>query len=84
MKILDTHAKNLMKNMLTECPIWKYLQMSLNNKHRNAGRYLIKCVTLLCLSKLCVHHVCGIFGQMDTTYVTFFLFHVDAHPPNKT
>jgi len=73
MKILDIHVKNLMKNMLTECLIWKFIPMSLNNKkHRNIGRYLVKCVTLLCLSKLCVQHMCGIFGQMDITYVTFF------------
>jgi hypothetical protein len=47
MKILDTHAKNLMKNMLTECLIWKFIPMSLNNNnHKNAGRDLIKSVTI--------------------------------------
>ena len=46
MKIFDTHAKNLMKSMLTECLIQKFIPMSLNsNKHRNAGRDLIKDVT---------------------------------------
>ena len=46
MKILDPHAKNLMKNMLTDCLIWNLIPMSLNNnKHKNAGRDLIKSVT---------------------------------------
>jgi len=45
MKILDIHAKNLMKNMLTECLIWKVIPMTLNNKHGNAGRDLIKSAT---------------------------------------
>jgi hypothetical protein len=44
-KILDIHAKNFIKNMLTECLIWKFITMSLNNKHGNAGRDLIKSVT---------------------------------------
>jgi hypothetical protein len=51
MKILDTDAKNVMKNMLTECLIWKFIPMGLNNdKHKNAaGRDLIKCVTTFLL-----------------------------------